>query len=343
MASPDIVAEVAQSITDVYFEVATNAIVLNDFFATFPAEVELIWKRELSSFTAVLFLLNRYNTLLEAVLTSAFYFCPRIRRPLCKFDMAQECVSNLVSFAAWAGFCALRIIGIGNNNTPWAVTAFTLGMVPFCINLYVDTMEILHMEIIEGSLCTSSWILPKRWNDISEIATRVSLILCDLIVLYVTLSKTYISRKAALTVPVRSSLRMRLMKDGTIYFGILLVINVVQVALWVSNKFRFFAHFTIPLSSIIMSHFILDIRETYVQSMRHPCIHLVAQSGNVQSICLGSSGFGSQPSDVLGTLEFCAANGQAGGSTSVDHVEPDSRQDIWEDGDDCSGSEWVSE
>ena len=47
------------------------AAVLYEYLATFTTEVEVVWKRNLTNVTSVLFLVNRYNAVLEAVITAA--------------------------------------------------------------------------------------------------------------------------------------------------------------------------------------------------------------------------------------------------------------------------------
>ncbi|EMD35581.1 hypothetical protein CERSUDRAFT_96693 [Gelatoporia subvermispora B] len=52
-----------------------------------------------------------------------------------------------------------------------------------------------------------------------------------------------------------------LLRDGTLYFLALLSLNALSIAGWISDVFTVASTFSIPLSSIIISHFLLNLRK----------------------------------------------------------------------------------
>ncbi|EMD35579.1 hypothetical protein CERSUDRAFT_116312 [Gelatoporia subvermispora B] len=51
------------------------------------------------------------------------------------------------------------------------------------------------------------------------------------------------------------------LRDGTLYFLALLLLNALSIAGWLNNVFVDASGFSIPLSSIIISHFLLNLRQ----------------------------------------------------------------------------------
>ncbi|KAL6299459.1 hypothetical protein BKA93DRAFT_753393 [Sparassis latifolia] len=86
------------------------------------------------------------------------------------------------------------------------------------------------------------------------LATRISVIVADVIVLMVTWMKTYEIKRYANSAHVEAPLATLLLRDGTLYFTLLLVLNL---SLMLSNYYgprRFMC--------IIVSRFLLNLRET---------------------------------------------------------------------------------
>ncbi|KAI0916180.1 hypothetical protein AcV5_003188 [Taiwanofungus camphoratus] len=92
------------------------------------------------------------------------------------------------------------------------------------------------------------------------IATRICLIVSDLIVVAVTWYNTH-DFMHPIQSHVKHSLAKLLTRDGTLYFLLLLMINIIHIILFTLNVFQDFAGFTAPISSILMSRFLLNIRQ----------------------------------------------------------------------------------
>ncbi|OCH94034.1 hypothetical protein OBBRIDRAFT_748553 [Obba rivulosa] len=256
-----IIAELAQELVAEYCNLATAVIILYEYLSTFSAEVELIWRRGLANFTAVLFLINRYNSLLQSALILVPFHVS------CKPLMIVIDVGNLISFFVWASFSALRVYSVDNRNILLATITLSLGIVPFGTNLYQFIMQVTTSYMVGGK-CTYSWNLPHLWINVVSIITRMSISLCDSIVLYATLSKTYSLWAAPRSSHAKASLLTLLVRDGSLCYRFLLLMNCVQMAFRITNTFQNFSIFTVPLSSIITSRFILELRGIYYASGR---------------------------------------------------------------------------
>jgi len=61
-----------------------------------------------------------------------------------------------------------------------------------------------------------------------------------------------------------------LCRDGTLHFLLLLVLNVLQMVLWVTNTFTVTSVIISPISSIIISRFLLNIRRYHLSANTNP-------------------------------------------------------------------------
>ncbi|OCH84392.1 hypothetical protein OBBRIDRAFT_691166, partial [Obba rivulosa] len=112
-----------------------SVVVFHEYLATFFTEVDVIWSRRLTTPTAILFILNRYNTLFQAVLFILFADVAFNTDLSCKSTWCLNAAFILISYVTWALFSALRVYSIGNRNTYLASASFCFGMVPFATNL----------------------------------------------------------------------------------------------------------------------------------------------------------------------------------------------------------------
>ncbi|EMD34705.1 hypothetical protein CERSUDRAFT_116893 [Gelatoporia subvermispora B] len=90
------------------------------------------------------------------------------------------------------------------------------------------------------------------------VATRVCVIAADLVVLLITWRRTY-SIKRDSPQPGVSAV---LLRDGTAYFLALLSLNLLNIVGNVTNFFSLASSFFIPLSSIIITRFFLNLRQS---------------------------------------------------------------------------------
>ncbi|KAI0925424.1 hypothetical protein AcW1_002913 [Taiwanofungus camphoratus] len=131
------------------------------------------------------------------------------------------------------------------------------------------------------------------------IATRACLIASDISVLFVTWNKTSKMKQAVFQADRRtSSLLLLVLRDGTLYFVLLLLMNIMHVALWVTNVFRYALTFIVPISSITISQFLLNLSHVKVSTSNNTmkisslpaASHLQTSSLAYQSTFIASMG-----------------------------------------------------
>lgn len=88
-----------------------------------------------------------------------------------------------------------------------------------------------------------------------EMATRISIIVADAIVLAVTWRVTYgVKKLSAARANMKLPLTSLLLRDGTAYFSILLVINVINIVMWTTNIYHNIAVFptTYDIANVVL-------------------------------------------------------------------------------------------
>jgi len=266
-SNAQIISQIAADQAYTYWELAVAVLIFYEYLVTLPTEVEVIWTRKLANSTSLLFIVNRYNTLVQSVVAVTSLNLQITTTEGCQVWAVLLNVPILIFFVSWALFCALRAYSINNRNTHYAAIVLGLGLIPFGVNVYPVIVQIISSSLFEGQ-CNNRLPLSVLWDDIFAVASRVSLILCDTMVLYATLSNTYALRRSNSLSQVKAPLLDLLIRNGTLYFGLALVLNCIQIALWSSNRFEFFGALTIRASSIIISRFILQLRKIYYSSTR---------------------------------------------------------------------------
>ncbi|KAI0660028.1 hypothetical protein C8Q70DRAFT_1053281 [Cubamyces menziesii] len=91
--------------------------------------------------------------------------------------------------------------------------------------------------------------------------SRVPLIAGDAIVILVTWWKTYKLKKAADEARVTTSLVDLLLRDGSIYFGTMLVLNSLHIMMNHVAKVSFVGDVAYVVTSILISRFIMNLRD----------------------------------------------------------------------------------
>ncbi|EMD40159.1 hypothetical protein CERSUDRAFT_92653 [Gelatoporia subvermispora B] len=92
------------------------------------------------------------------------------------------------------------------------------------------------------------------------ISSRLCAVVADLLVLAMTWIKTYVIIRDARICGVKMPLAEAMIRDGTFYFMVNLCINVIQVVGNLTNAFTNVFVFITPVTSIIISRFLLNLR-----------------------------------------------------------------------------------
>ncbi|EMD39750.1 hypothetical protein CERSUDRAFT_71615 [Gelatoporia subvermispora B] len=260
------------------------ALVLWDHASSLSKESETIWGRGFNSVT-LLFYLNRWITFSWAIV-NLMDMLPLGDIPSCK---AVNYIGQLILILltlSWAAFSGIRVFAITGGCWWIAIPVCMLSMVSAGTNLYgsffasyfeIESIPVLGLQCINGKTLSAAMetmyviildclpdaeILSYMWAV--AIATRVSAIVSDVLILLATWYKTFTTRR------LPDPLLKLLLRDeqdaqqtpGTMYFLALLALNVLNIIGWSTNAFIFSVEdFTTPLSSLIMSHFLMNLRQ----------------------------------------------------------------------------------
>ncbi|KZT06063.1 uncharacterized protein LAESUDRAFT_759600 [Laetiporus sulphureus 93-53] len=136
-------------------------------------------------------------------------------------------------------FSALRVFAVGHRNFQIASITLVLSLVPVGTNLFSDVRASFSTIDVPG--------FGIACNAGSDISATTSTII----------------KKEAVAVNMKASIVTLLLRDGTIYFAVLLVLNVAHLVLSLTNVFLDITFFvtSFVLSSIIISRFLLNLRQ----------------------------------------------------------------------------------
>ncbi|RPD72535.1 hypothetical protein L226DRAFT_511640 [Lentinus tigrinus ALCF2SS1-7] len=231
------------------------ALVLYDYFLTFDLEVELFWRRKFTG-ASVLFALNRYMMIVRILLvisedssTWIAVVCP---------DYHSIQARDYSAFSAMRGLALTRNRGI-------AAVIFTLSIAPIGVNVaqFVSGMFSTAWPVVG---CVDTISATPQEVIIVPIVSRGGVIIADFILVVATWRTLGTSAvRASITKISRGSLAAVMLWNGSLYFGVLLVLNILHMTLSLTsalgNPFSFMTALTEPLTSILVSRFLLDLQK----------------------------------------------------------------------------------
>ncbi|KAK7688733.1 hypothetical protein QCA50_008272 [Cerrena zonata] len=262
----------------------TITLAVYDTILSFPKEVKCIWQGKFGT-GPILYLFIRYGTIFNMLLSL-----------LEGFPTSKTVIISVVFFPIQAAFDCVRIWSICQHAWIPTVLVFVLSMFEPAINILYHQVHWHIAGLGQISFCINIGVI-----------TRAISVATDAVVLGLTLWKTiYIFREKA-EVRASSKLTTRLAYGGSMQFGTLLVLNILAVLLDIlavaesgdsfpnSSEFIFIQQ---VLTSIILSHFILSLRSTYLTtnnpsqtSSKQSSLHFAsAVEGNMGASLSGSWG-----------------------------------------------------
>ncbi|EKM50273.1 uncharacterized protein PHACADRAFT_201113 [Phanerochaete carnosa HHB-10118-sp] len=292
-----------------YITIAASCLAIYEFLVTIGDEIKIVWKRPITV-RAVLLGSVRWCMLLAAILN----FQLTLSSPKC---LLQDCappdilywVLVLVQFLQAALFSALRVFAIWNRSYVWSLVVFVLSIVSFVTNLNDAAMTKyeLVMYPLTGISCIEESQLSARAYDIRAFRvvyiTRGSLILADAIVLVLTWIKTFGHWMNARRLNMRVSLATCLLRDGTIYFIVLLAINMTQLLTFnFSAEASLVGPLVTTLPPLLISRFMINLRAAGSPMSDHS-VHISDQQQGQPTLQFGRSG------DRLGNCGGTLQNG----------------------------------
>ncbi|KAI9062446.1 hypothetical protein FKP32DRAFT_1593603 [Trametes sanguinea] len=251
------IAAVGTLTSEIYYTLAAPfALLAYEYVITLDREVHLVWGRKLTGAT-VLFVLNRYWLFFEYITQTITVY------PLSEAVMHCTSSCNVVTYCTiignagppliWAAFSTLRGYALSGRKWWTAPLIFICYLPHFILNCvwYASMKPELNPPPFNcgysSSLSEETWI------------NRTCLILGDLIVLAITWRSTFGITRAANAVRMRTSLTNALLKDGMC----LLILNVINIVVNVVAKTSGVSALQDPITSILVSRFLLNLRDTF--------------------------------------------------------------------------------
>ncbi|RPD53397.1 hypothetical protein L226DRAFT_540571 [Lentinus tigrinus ALCF2SS1-7] len=322
--------------------IAALVILVYEYLLTFEREVNLFWKSRITG-AGVLFFLNRYVVLVTSLLSISGIVVD-IKTSSCGFIAKMTNVFAMLQYVPWAAFSALRVYAL-SNNCACGVLVFLLSVAPVGAALAHLALGLTgEMDPVFGCIVVDP-TTPEMAHKLT-IGSRTCLIVADVLIILITWK----------TIPPRcwahgqsSTFGTILLRNGTLYFVVLLVMNLLHLVFTVvsvcvtspltrtcgpmtkraqvSAPFQAASYvilFIHPITGILMSRFLFDL-----------------QDANRRSLCLDSHDplhFSADTSD--GSLSFARVIGSLGSSLPPPptYDEYDYDYGYHHDGDDASCS-----
>ncbi|KAI0657982.1 hypothetical protein C8Q70DRAFT_999267, partial [Cubamyces menziesii] len=174
-------------------------------------------------------------------------------------------VLEVLPYIIWAAFSSLRAYALSSRNLPIGLLIFLLSLVPAGVNAYFFS-TFSFVELPAPSNCTALSDITAQLSKTLTIVSRASLMAADTLVIVVTWASTYRIGKASRDARLGFSFGTLLLRDGTVYFVVLVAMNVVHMTLNVIKPNDFVqqaSYVTVlenPITSILVSRFILNLR-----------------------------------------------------------------------------------
>ncbi|RDX49203.1 hypothetical protein OH76DRAFT_1483407 [Lentinus brumalis] len=274
--------------TGAYCQQAASVLFIYDTFVTFDREVTCFWTGQWTG-APLLFFANKWVSIVYYAMTFAelahFSSDKRLVHELQNCSVVQNAVVafEFLQFVPGAVFSALRAYVLSRSKL-LGVLILALSLAPVGANL-VDYGYQLSGENLPLIGCvelnneTEPIILRlgSRYHISVILISRVPLIIADTILIYITWAK--LGSRGTLT-GIRQSKRLSLsailFRDGTIYFVVLFVLNVLHLVLSATGiagneQGSYMTEFTVPITTVLLSRFLLDLQEANQTVVRLDC------------------------------------------------------------------------
>jgi len=274
MASPFLSSQgfLGQSLENIatfqYYTTAAIALFYYEYLITFSREVHFAWRREFS-YMSILFLLLRYTTLLAYAPTLLFTVNPPGNNNACTAFAHFPGAINTVSLGIITSFLVLRSYAIYFRHLWVLVITIPPGVVNVVLASWALTkVETINFTFGTGALQTCVPVVNESKSPF--VASWAATIAFDSLVSALTIYKTFRMHRENRRVGVESRLTDMLLHDGSLYYTVMTVTNVLNFTLfWVlAPNFNYIAfsarnnsEISHAISVTIVSRMMLNIME----------------------------------------------------------------------------------
>ncbi|KAI0730620.1 hypothetical protein C8Q76DRAFT_792771 [Earliella scabrosa] len=260
------IAMAAESMIRNYCGMAGIVFLLYEYTITIGQEVDLFWTRRFSGAT-ILFIANKYLTLLNHLFDISLYIPFHVSdKTLVSCDLHAKAFSSLdyLQYVPWAAFSGLRAYALSRQW--WLSSIVTLlSLVPLGVNFSVKIYGVNDPDAGCGmgetidplSLTASSLVL----------IARTCLIAADILLILITWY--YLPRRDITKILGQGALSFGniVLRDGTIYFLILLIMNTLHIVFSFTSTSEM-TYFTEPVTAVLVSRFLLHLQEMNQRSIK---------------------------------------------------------------------------
>lgn len=258
----DSYAEIAlavQSIrTNNYIAMGALAFVVYDYVITFDREVSNVWRRKFTAASA-LFYVNRYLSIVSAALV--IFMNSITEQQTCSIAgrIYQGCIVALLM--VFALFSALRVYVLWNKNILLLCLILALDMVPVATNLSLYIVVTLVAIGPPYSECITSDPRPIELDLKLTRLTRACVIAADALVIVLIWIKTFTLHRQARQLRMKTSLATLFLRDGTLYFIVLLVVNTSHFIVYEITRLPYISIFLTSTTAVLISRFVMNLRQ----------------------------------------------------------------------------------
>lgn len=254
--------------------VAPAAIIVYEHAITLSGEIEFIWTSELTAIN-VLFHMNRLLGLVYAITTMFkvpyggaydLFYTRSFVAPI------TWVVTLTLLTVTWAAFSALRVYALGGRAWQPALCVLILNLLTVGMNVRLLVIDISNAIFPASYGNTLGRLLGVEGNETAGIiitgASRAGCMVADLIILGVTWRATYAIKKYADEAGMPLRITTLLLRDGTLYFVLLLILNIVDFTSYLLSISITIPYFLFAAQYVIVSRFLLNIREARQSALR---------------------------------------------------------------------------
>lgn len=252
-----------------YVNMITSALILYEHLITISQEIEVIWKRSRSLPTA-LFLLNRYNTLFNASIVILMGLHNTTNGTTLMIMNILLNASSILAYCLIAVFTALRVYALWSNNSRLFIMILIPSLAPavtslICLILLTTQRTIVPAFGKSTAICVVRRTMSPKVHTRRESPCNSYITFIygqDAMGLSLTWVKTLSQFRNTRQLCMKTSVNDLFLRDGTMYFLILLVLHVSQLV--VAGSYCL-THLEYVLSSVLVSRFLLNLRRTTVK------------------------------------------------------------------------------
>ncbi|KAF9817633.1 hypothetical protein IEO21_03289 [Rhodonia placenta] len=208
-----------------------------------PSLIELAWMTG-STPAKLVFLFNRYTALSYAFYEFVLSAQPSLSNSVCVGIVAMNCLYDELFFIIWAAFSALRVYAISGRALYLAALVFCLGMVPALTNITVQLCQ--NNECSSGNKRSEYLFQPKQIVHFPEFSVYQP---------FSSPKSRYLFSYACHNMCSSS----KTIDDGIA--SIMLALNIADISLWNSGFIELVSGAIGPLTSLMVSHCLLNLRE----------------------------------------------------------------------------------